>query len=360
MSRRHRRINGAYLSLCTLIVLGVFGYVLIPLAWQRSATDSLSPATGSAIDILAMRDRCMLVLAVAFLFWLGGCIGSFMNVVIYRIPRNRTLMGNSMCPYCGVRIRARDNVPVFSWIKLRGRCRVCRLPIAPRYFRVELLMALLFLLMGVVELGSMGGNLPGHDRVRHDDFATAILLPDWKIAVVYAAHMLLISGLVTAAMIRGDGFRTSTQFWCYILVPLAIACGVTQEMHPVAWWTMEASTQACTPWQRLQTSILGLLMGGCFGYAVNAFGKLRGGSGLDACAGAATGLALGWQATIGIAGLAMFIRFLVPQAWTERDRMRALSLAACWTASCVTTLVFWKSIHETWGQPLWEAILFLP
>jgi len=77
---------------------------------------------------------------------LGLVIGSFLNVVIYRVPRRESLVRpGSHCPGCGMAIRWYDNVPVASWVLLRGRCRSCRTPIALRYPLVEGITGLAFL-----------------------------------------------------------------------------------------------------------------------------------------------------------------------------------------------------------------------
>ena len=72
------------------------------------------------------------------MFVLGAMLGSFLNVVIHRLPRRESLIvPGSHCPHCGVPIRAWDNIPILSFLVLRGRCRVCRRPISPRYPLVE-------------------------------------------------------------------------------------------------------------------------------------------------------------------------------------------------------------------------------
>jgi leader peptidase (prepilin peptidase) / N-methyltransferase len=77
------------------------------------------------------------VLAVAALY--GLVLGSFLNVVVYRLPRGMSLARpRSHCPACGARVRWFDNVPVLSYLALLGRCRVCRNPISARYPAVEL------------------------------------------------------------------------------------------------------------------------------------------------------------------------------------------------------------------------------
>jgi leader peptidase (prepilin peptidase)/N-methyltransferase len=76
---------------------------------------------------------------------LGLAVGSFLNVVIYRVPRHQSVVSPpSACPTCGTAIAARDNVPVLSWLLLGGRCRHCHSPISPQYPLVELATAALF------------------------------------------------------------------------------------------------------------------------------------------------------------------------------------------------------------------------
>jgi len=76
---------------------------------------------------------------------LGAVIGSFLNVVIHRVPLGESLVSpGSHCPSCGAAVRARDNVPVLSWLLLRGRCRDCGAPISPRYPIVEAITAAAF------------------------------------------------------------------------------------------------------------------------------------------------------------------------------------------------------------------------
>lgn len=78
----------------------------------------------------------------------GALVGSFLNVVIYRLPRGESLISpRSSCPGCGTAISPRDNVPVLSWLLLRGRCRSCERSISIRYPLVELLTAAVFLVV---------------------------------------------------------------------------------------------------------------------------------------------------------------------------------------------------------------------
>jgi len=97
-----------------------------------------------------METVTIVLIAVFGLVW-----GSFLNVVIYRVPRGMSLLRPpSSCPGCGARIKPYDNVPVLSYIVLRGKCRRCGRPISPVYPTVEALTALAFIL---VHIGSGRG-----------------------------------------------------------------------------------------------------------------------------------------------------------------------------------------------------------
>lgn len=92
--------------------------------------------------------RCVTpaILIGIFVFLFGLIIGSFLNVCILRIPGGKSIvMPASACPKCGAPIRPYDNIPVLSWLMLRGKCRACKTPISPMYPVVELLTGLLFL-----------------------------------------------------------------------------------------------------------------------------------------------------------------------------------------------------------------------
>src|SRR5437764_1337934 len=89
------------------------------------------------------------IVSAIFAFVLGAAIGSFLNVVIYRLPLDLSVNEpeRSFCPSCKQPIPWRHNLPLLSWVVLRGRCATCGAPISFRYFAVELMTALLFLII---------------------------------------------------------------------------------------------------------------------------------------------------------------------------------------------------------------------
>ena len=90
----------------------------------------------------------------------GACVGSFTNVVAWRLPRQESVVvPGSHCPRCGHAVRWHDNLPIFGWLLLLGRCRDCRSPISVRYPVVEALSAGLWLNAVYVQPGG-GAGLP--------------------------------------------------------------------------------------------------------------------------------------------------------------------------------------------------------
>jgi len=146
------------------------------------------------------------ILTILFLFALGACVGSFLNVVVWRMPRGESLVHPpSACPKCGHKLAAYDNVPIFGWLWLRGKCRYCRSPISPRYPIVELLTALIFLFQylllfhwgwgpyGIIETPSPWGL-----DVPLRTIQTLVIENDWPILIM---HLWLLAALLAASLI---------------------------------------------------------------------------------------------------------------------------------------------------------------
>jgi len=118
----------------------------------------------------------------------GTCIGSFLNVCIHRIPRDLSVVKpRSFCPHCGEQVAWYHNIPLISFVALRGQCCYCRGKISPRYFMVELLTAVLFLLVWL-KFGT-----PTAPRALH-----LVPFTDWKLIPVY---WLIVSGLVLGTFV---------------------------------------------------------------------------------------------------------------------------------------------------------------
>lgn len=136
------------------------------------------------------------IIVYVVIFLLGLSIGSFLNVVIYRVPRGESIVfGRSHCTSCGVTIGALDLIPVVSYLLLKGKCRNCQNTISPRYGAVELSTGLLFVLtfvrMGVTPMAVVG--------VLFAALLIAVSVIDWD-------TMTIPDGLVIAAAVLAVPF----------------------------------------------------------------------------------------------------------------------------------------------------------
>ncbi|MGJ7442090.1 prepilin peptidase [Aquipuribacter sp. MA13-6] len=141
---------------------------------------------------------------------LGLLIGSFLNVVVHRVPRGESIVTPpSACPGCGARIRPWDNVPVLSWLVLRGRCRDCREPISPRYPLVEAGTGLAFaaVVLAVLTAGPTPWVIPALLYLAAVSIALSLIdidckrLPD---AIVLPSYPVVLALLAVASWGEGD------------------------------------------------------------------------------------------------------------------------------------------------------------
>ena len=144
----------------------------------------------------------MLIESTLLLAWIGlvGLIvGSYLNVLIHRIPRGKsTVLPRSACPYCQGPIRALDNLPVLSFLLLRGKCRYCKAPISWRYPLVETLTAALFLI-GFMKFGL-------DPRLLHALIFSCLMV---LLAAIDMEHFLLPDRITLPGIIVG----LALQFW---------------------------------------------------------------------------------------------------------------------------------------------------
>lgn len=135
----------------------------------------------------------MTAMMVGFVGLLGLIVGSFLNVVVHRVPRRESIVSPaSRCPGCGTPVSPRDNVPVLSWLLLRGRCRHCREPISVRYPLLELLTAAIFVAVAVVR----GVDA---DLIRVLPFAAALV----ALAAIDLEHRVLPNRIVVPLAVFG-------------------------------------------------------------------------------------------------------------------------------------------------------------
>ena len=188
----------------------------------------------------------MLLLCFIFVLLLGACVGSFLNVVIYRLPEGKSIVTPpSSCPHCGRRLAWYDNVPVLAWFYLGGRCRYCKTSISFQYPLIEAISAALF-----------GGYfVVCYVTALRPDMSGAGPPGTW---LVFMMHLALIAGLLAATVIDAR----------YYIIPLSIPWTLSLGaviVLPLATWWKAGAAGACP---QLDGPWFGAALGGGLGLGV--------------------------------------------------------------------------------------------
>lgn len=294
---------------------------------------------------------------------IGTVVGSFLNVCIYRIPWQKSVIWpSSRCPRCFSGIAARDNIPILSWIALRGECRQCGLPIAVRYPLVEALVGLLFLGVYLVDVIAAPLGMWGQ-------------IPVFQL-VVATYHAVFLALLVVATFIDYD-YQVIPRSITVIGIVVGIGLGTLfPQIRP------EPMT-ATTHWQGFWVGVSGLVVGSVLVRGVRASAEIvlrflrffrltqiEEGMGLgDIDLLAMIGAFMGWRAAILTFFLAPFFGF-VPAAWKLIKNLEKkwlgrgqLSIAdhempfgPYLSMAAATLLLVWPWIWRVWARNLFGEL----
>ena len=173
-------------------------------------------------DLSTIEHVKLLLMAGVTCFWffaVGTVFGSFLNVVIYRMPRGLPVGGSSShCPGCERSIPWYDNVPILGYLRLKGRCQCRDNTISPRYPLVETVVGLIVIALLIVELLSGGGNLPVRRPMGPSGVVWVIWSLQWDLIGTYFYHLTLLYVLLGLSLIDFDGFAPPWKWVCFGLV----------------------------------------------------------------------------------------------------------------------------------------------
>jgi leader peptidase (prepilin peptidase)/N-methyltransferase len=290
------------------------------------------------------------LLVIAWCFLVGACVGSFLNVLAWRLPAGMSLSWpGSHCPSCQKPILFRDNVPVFGWLWLRGRCRSCGLPISPRYPIVEFVTGAAFAVLAYWELVEGCVNLPW-----------ALLRSRELLVFTWLFHGTLVSLLIIMALFDLDGVPAPRRF---------LAAGIASGLIPPLVWPAlypvpvsglppppePAGVADLGAFEQLAIGLVGLACGAALG-AVLEWGcaggyvkRMRGGL---AVALGLCGTFLGWQAAVAVAclvGIVTVVTSLIALAMGRGLRRVALFVPA----AAVIQIAAWQELSDIdwWPGP---------
>lgn len=219
--------------------------------------------------------RFFFLLFAGFSTFFGACVGSFLNVCIYRIPRDESVVTpRSHCPHCNALIPWYLNIPVLSWLCLRGKCAACKGPISFRYTLVELLTALLFLAIFM-------------------KWAAPAAIHMWPILhpLMIPVYWLFLAGLIVGTFVDFE----------HLIIPDSVTIG-GMIAGPILSMAVPALHGQAHWWQGGVHSCIGLVVGFGLLYAIawigtKAFKKEAMGFG-DVKLMGAIGAFLGWKAVL--------------------------------------------------------------
>jgi leader peptidase (prepilin peptidase)/N-methyltransferase len=233
---------------------------------------------------------------------LGLAVGSFLNVVVHRVPNGQSVVAPaSACPSCGHDIRARDNVPVLSWLLLRGRCRDCSEPISARYPTVELVTAALFAVVVGLALPAVGITADGRTAAAAlvplvallylMGISIALALIDVEVhrlpnAIVLPAYPVLAALLVVSSGLSGDwaalgraGIGLVGLGGAYLVLAVAVPGGMG--LGDVKLAGVLGMVLAYLGWGPLAVGAFGaFVLGGTFAIGLMVSGRAHRGSGV--------------------------------------------------------------------------------
>lgn len=318
----------------------------------------------------------MQVIIAAWVFALGSCFGSFLNVVIYRLPAGLSLgRPKSRCPRCETPLAARDNIPIFGWLILRGRCRYCGLPIAARYPIVETTCGIVFLVLLFGELVRGGANLPlrDPDHFHVNSGFWLVWFMKWDLAGLYLYHCFLTITVLAVCMIGFDRHLPVSRLRQFAVF-VGLLCGTMwPELRPVPAWPFPQSLEQMhwgfvwtdpliSPGAKYWTGVtLTGLLDGLAGLAVGAFigwlvvWQLHGQSESETRTSVLAirdgfvlaGVFLGWQAVGMLAVVAiplLFVTAFVDNSLTGDRLMRRA--APCFFGLLLAFIVSWQFLHD--------------
>ena len=202
---------------------------------------------------------------VFWFFYLGASIGSFINVVACRTPQKKTIVTRgSHCPFCDTPLNMIDNSPVFGWVFLRGRCRTCHLPISPRYLIMEIIVGLIFMVLGGIELIGNGMNIPFRDWSHGPGIVSTVFYPKWDLIGAVIAHCSLFAVAVMLIGSQMDRLRFPMFPLMVIGAIYMVSVSLNAVLCPVRWTEPFSVPQFRFRQDALQqwlTSSLGAMMG---------------------------------------------------------------------------------------------------
>ncbi len=303
-------------------------------------------------------------LFMGWFFYFGASIGSFLNVVAWRVPEGRTIVfGGSKCPYCNTHLRFIDNTPILGWLYLQGKCRTCSLPIAPRYLLIEIAVGTAFMWLTLWQLVRGGANLPHWKSLGRPGLVNIVLDPPWPLIGIYVIHAFLFGILIMLATANVG----KKPFPIFPLVLIGFGLGSFKIVNPMLdliAWQLPFSVRGLSGFGPFANPTISVLIGGLAGAIIGWASSLAVARNLGAIVRRhwslqcfLVGTVLGWQSVVTIVVLSSIVygslrptyRLIQPRASNRSLADQALGLNACFIITALVHHSFWFQIAHLIG-----------
>lgn len=360
---RRKRTNWPLLTIaiCIFCIYVFYVFVLpeiqVGLFRSRSPKKMLPPELALKWSARNLLRTCEF-LFVCWFFYLGASIGSFLNVVAGRMPEGRTIVfGGSKCSFCNTRLSFLDNTPVLGWLLLQGKCRTCRLPIAPRYLIIEVVIGTIFVWMGLWELVSAGSNLPHWDSSGRSGLTSLVLFTQWQLIAAALSH----AGLFAVLIMLGVANEGRKPFPILPFLVMAAAVASPKIFNPAldfVTWSEPFQRSLIGKLGPIANPLVSILLGGLSGLGlgwVSWFLIVKSDNAIVQrhwilqCI--LIGSVLGWQSVVTIVLCSLIVYGTMRAIWSSRsvstqwfESVEAFVPSICLIAICMLHHTLWRKI----------------
>jgi leader peptidase (prepilin peptidase)/N-methyltransferase len=299
---------------------------------------------------------------LVWVFFLGAAVGSFVNVILYRMPRRINLIWPpSRCPACLNRLKLVDNLPVVGFLRLRGKCRHCGAAIPRSYLRVEAGFGLLFLAVTYLEIHTGGWNLPLRGPNQYPGALWNLWYPRPDLLRIWVYHLALAGVLGTLFLFARRGERLPG-----LLVGAAVLAGVLPtlwiaELHQVPWAGLGDGADGGWRFTGATEAVLGVIAGTAVGAVLTLLGPAwttavqteRARLAIPprwnpAVVLVVVGAWLGWQAALSVAVLTAALTLTLPRSSATNLAVVAAAVQLAGWRLLTQFAPWWPGPHTTW------------
>ena len=295
-------------SIGTLMVVMTFSLLLLAFIIVPALAAQLAKQPGNAPvwldDLLETTESIgwwsMFLFLVVWVFALGSTFASFLNVVAWRVPQGRTILGSSHCPACDQKLSFKDNIPVIGWLRNGGQCSSCQSPISIRYLLVEIALGLIFLFIAALVIVAGGATLPQLPE-SSEHWAAGGLGLEFQLLQFTVFYWLLTLVLFAFCLIELENSAIPISVWGWSAV-FGLSLMTAWPNLLLVDWMFPFDNGEHNRWLALGVySASGLACGTVFGKILDWSGYLPGQPNSFVIGNSLVGMFLGWQSTIAVA-----------------------------------------------------------